>query len=70
MIAVPDDSPDNKPVPLTVAIVIKLLLHVPPPVTSLKGIVAPAQITPLPLMTAGAGLTVKVFVTVHPDPKE
>ena len=66
----PEDTPVNNPVPLTVATVAGMQLHTPPVVTSLKVIVVPAHSLPAPVIALGTGLTVTGFVTVHPEPSE
>lgn len=70
MVAVPPDTPVTIPVPLMVAIIKGVLDHVPPVVTSPSGVVMPAHIAELPVIAAGEGETVIIFVTVHPAPSE
>lgn len=69
MVAVPAATPDTTPVdePM-VAIVVGVLLHVPPPVASASVVVAPAHNDIVPVMPAGEALTVTAVVTklVHP----
>ena len=62
MVVVPPATPDTIPVLPTVAIVVLVLLHVPPVVPSLKDVVAPAHMVAVPLIAPGTGkgLTVKV----------
>ena len=61
MVAVPADMPDTAPEgEPTVAIAVLLLLHVPPVVASPSVVVAPAQTLVVPVIAAGAGLTVTV----------
>jgi hypothetical protein len=52
----PVTIPDEEP---TVAQLVLLLLHVPPPVTSLSDVVELAQTTRPPVIAAGVGFTVK-----------
>ena len=49
-----------------VATAVRLLLHVPPGVPSLKVVVSPAHIVVLPDIAAGKGLTVTVTVLKQP----
>ena len=59
MIAVPPDMPVTTPEPLpTVAIVVLLLVHVPPPVASLNVVVKPTHTDVIPVIVAGRGFTV------------
>jgi hypothetical protein len=53
-----------------VAIDVLLLLHVPPPVTSLKLVVRPTQTIGLPVMAGGKEFTITVAVAVQPTPRE
>ncbi len=68
----PADTPVTMPVAITLAIVVLLLLQLPPVALSLKVIAAPAHklIVPVAAGSAGAGFTVSIFVTVQPVPVE
>ena len=68
--AIPEAEPVTVPVLLTVAVTVRPLLHTPPVVASVNGVVPPIQITGTPDMDAGEEVTVTVLVTVHPEPKE
>lgn len=50
----------------TVATVVVPLIQVPPPIISLKVVVAPMQTLVMPLIGAGAELTVIRLVAIHP----
>jgi hypothetical protein len=71
IVDVPGESPTATPeaVPI-VAIPILLLLHFPPPVISLKEVALPAHTAVMPVIAAGAGLTVIVLVTLQPVESE
>lgn len=58
---VPEANPVTRPVEDT-GINVLLLLQVPPPVTSLNCEVCPTHMDVLPVIVAGIGLTVIVFV--------
>jgi hypothetical protein len=58
--AVPGDAPPARPVELTVATVVLLLLQVPPGVMSLNKEVAPVHTLVMPVMPAVDGTTVTV----------
>jgi hypothetical protein len=71
MVAVPVDIPVTKPEPeTTVATEVLLLVHAPPPVASVSGVVAPVQTVVVPVMGAAARLTVTDVVAVQPAPSE
>ena len=71
MVSVPPASPVTIPVPgPTVAIAVLMLLQEPPAVGSLKVNGVPAQAVLPPVIAAGTGTTVIVFVTVQPVPSE
>jgi len=55
--------PDADP---TVAIVVLLLLHVPPPVRSPNGVVFPEHTDSVPVILCGPGFTVTVAVVAQP----
>ena len=62
----PADTPVTTPVPgTTVATVVVLLLHVPPP-TSLKVVVDPTHTDTVPVIEDGNGLTVTTVVAKQP----
>ncbi len=54
--------------PVTVAILVFPLLHVPPAVALVSEVVKPSQTTGVPVIAVGAGVTVTVVVAVHPVP--
>ena len=60
--AVPGDTPVTTPPPLTVAIPVAPLLHVPPIVASLSVVVSPTHIVKVPLIGSGNGFTTIVVV--------
>ena len=64
---VPDATPVITPVeePM-VAIVVTPLVHVPPPVASLRVVVKPAQTVAIPVIDDGNGLTVTITVAKQP----
>ena len=64
MIVVPVVMPVTTPAADIVPTEVLLLLHVPPPVGSVNGVVAPEQTVVVPEMAAGVELTVTVVVTV------
>lgn len=66
MVAVPVDTPVTMPVLLTVAIPAALLLHTPPVVASVKGVVAPVHTVAVPVMVPalGKGFTVTTAVAL------
>lgn len=68
---VPPETPDAIPeVASTVAMVVKLLLQVPPVVACDRVVVLPAQAKAVPKMRVGNGCTVITVVTVQPVPNE
>ena len=62
--AVPAAKPSTVPVALMVATVVGARLHVPPAAELTRVIVPPGQSGELPVIAAGAGLTVTMAVTV------
>lgn len=66
IVAVPDDTPVTVPLELTVAIVVLLLLQVPPNVVLVSEVVPPVHKLVVPLMADGSGLTVNVANTPQP----
>jgi len=66
---VPPDTPVITPPAVIVATAGVALLHVPPPVASLKVVVEPAHTVAVPVMAAGNGFTVTVAVTKQPVPR-
>ena len=60
---IPNTTPLVKP---TVAIVVLLLVHVPPGVASVSVAVCPAQIPVLPVIEPGSGVTVMIFAVAQP----
>ena len=68
MVAAPADTPVTTPVLISiVATVTSLLLHVPPPVTILKGVVWPTHTAPDPVIGDSA-FTATPMVTTQPAP--
>ena len=67
IVEVPADIPVTIPVEPIVAIVVALLLHVPPP-TSANGVVYPTQTTGIPVIARGNGFTVTTAVAMQPVP--
>jgi hypothetical protein len=67
MVEVPDDTPYTIPelVP-TVATLVVLLLHMPPPVVLLSVVLLPTHTVDEPVIAAGSGLTVTTSVAKHP----
>ena len=61
MVAAPDDTPNTTPVPLTLAIVLLLELHVPPPAASLRVMLLPWQKDPAPVIVPADGAPVTVI---------
>ena len=71
MVSVPGDTLVTDPLPgRTVAIVVVLLLHVPPVVPSANNIADPIHTAVGPNMANGNGLTVTILETVQPAPSE
>ena len=67
MVGLPAETPVTTPVDEpTVVSAVLLLLHVPPPVASLKVAELPTQTTPAPVIAAGAGLTVSSVQAIQP----
>jgi len=67
IVAVPAVPPVATPVPdTTPAVAVLLLVHTPPVDASVKVVVVPGHIDKFPAIAAGAGLTVIVYVVVHP----
>ena len=67
IVAVPAEAPVIIPVPEPApATVVLLLLHVPPPLRSLRSVVAPAQTLSVPSIPVGVGSTVTVMVVRQP----
>jgi hypothetical protein len=52
-----------------VAMPVLLLIHVPPPVASLRVVVEPEQTLSVPLIGGGGVLTVMGIVAIQPVPK-
>ena len=68
MVTVPADTPVTTPVPEpTVALLVLLLLQVPPVVASVNAVVKPAHTLVVPVIEAGNGFTVTVIVGVLPE---
>ena len=71
IVVVPAETPVTIPVPDPIlATPVLVLVQIPPPVASLSRIVCPTQVVELPVIAAGAALTVKVtaLVAVNPLP--
>ena len=66
MVALPAATPVTTPVEPTVATAVLPLLHVPPPVELLKGVVNPAQTTAVPVIEDGNELMLIVEVARQP----
>ena len=67
MLVLPAATPDTRPeVVGMVAIVISLLLQVPPGVVLLRDVVDPAQTAGVPAIAAGVKLTVTPVVVIQP----
>ena len=67
MVAVPADMPVTIPVLRpTVAIVVELLVQVPPMDGSLNVVVAPMHIVAIPVIGGGGEVTVTVVVVAQP----
>ena len=62
IVAVPTPVPNTLPAASTAAVVLSLLLHVPPEVASLRCVEPPTQVVVVPDIANGAGLTVIVRV--------
>ena len=69
MIVVPGFTPVTRPVLLTVAIVVMLLLQVPPGVASPSDIVYPKHADGDPKIAPGCGSTVTTVPVAQPVPK-
>ena len=68
---VPEDTPVTTPVKKsTVEIPVLLLVHVPPPATSLNVVVKPAHTLAVPVIDDGNGLTVTTLVAIQPVARE
>ncbi len=69
IVAVPAAMPVTMPVeePI-VAIVVVLLLHVPPAIGLLSAVVPPGHTLAVPVMAGGGGITVTVVVIAQPVP--
>ena len=63
MPGVPEVIPVTTPVELTVAMLILLLLHAPPVVTSVNAVDKPTHTVAVPVIAEGSGATVSVVVT-------
>ena len=68
VLTVETDPPVNIPVLPTDAIPEALLLHTPPPVTSVSAVVSPEHTFKVPVIFAGNGLTVTIAVMIQPVP--
>jgi hypothetical protein len=61
------DTPPNKPVPKPmVPIAVVLLVHVPPVIGCVSGVVSPSHTELAPTIADGAGVTVTTLVDVQP----
>ena len=65
MTDVPPDTPVTTPEPLTVAIAVELLFHVPPP-PSLNAVAEPAQTNGVPVIDDAPGFTVTFLDAEQP----
>jgi hypothetical protein len=67
-VAVPEATPPTTPVPdITVATLVLLLVHVPPPVLLVKVVELPTHMLVEPAIAAGLAVTVTVAVTRQPE---
>lgn len=67
MLAVPMPAPVTMPVELpTVAVLVLLLLHVPPAGVLPSVVVTPTQVLAVPVMVVGRAFTVTVADRAHP----
>ena len=70
MVDVPADTPVTRPVPAIVAAVVLLLLHVPPMVASVSGVVEPTHTVAVPVIAGGPEVTFTVTVDIQLPPNE
>lgn len=70
IVVFPAATPRTTPLPLTVATVVVLLLHVPPPIELLSVVLAPGHTVNVPVIdgTEGILMTVTVAVPVFTQP--
>jgi hypothetical protein len=70
IVAVPEAMPVTTPVPVpTVAILVLLLVHIPPDIEELKVVVAPSHTVVVPLIAPGVAITVTTCVAAtEPQP--
>ena len=68
MVVVPAVPPVTTPIPLTLATVVLLLLHVPPVTPSPKVVPRPKQTDVAPDIEPGAAITVNVVAAGVPQP--
>ena len=66
MFAVPAVMPVTLPEPSTVAAVVLLLLHIPPPVALFNAVTEPAHTEVVPVIDDGKPFTVTVFAAIQP----
>jgi hypothetical protein len=65
MVLVPAPTALTRPVPLTVATGVKLLLHVPPGTASLKLVVVPTHTVVVPSIAVGLAFTVTTLAATQ-----
>ena len=67
----PPPAPVTTPVPVpTVATVVVLLVHLPPPVPSLRVLVCPTHSVVIPVMGSGLAFTEITVLVMQPAPRE
>lgn len=67
IVTLPVDIPVTAPELVTRALVVSLLLHVPPVALFERVVVPPTHRLNIPVITPGAGFTVNVVVAMHPS---
>ena len=71
MVVVPPDTPVTIPVPVpTVAIVVVLLVHLPPAVPSASVVDCPTHMLVIPVIGSGLAFTVITVLVIQPAPNE
>ena len=66
IVAVPGDTPVTMPEPVPIATVRSALFQLPPGVVSLNCVGTLTQTVAFPVIAAGTGFTVVIFVVIHP----
>jgi len=67
IVAVPGDTPNTFPDMSTVATLVLLLLQLPPPMASVKKVVAPLHKATVPVIGSGPMFTVTVVIAAQPE---